>query len=193
MVLFPEGGFLRKRLEVSQKYAAKNNLPLLSNVTLPRIGALKAITEIIPPHNSIGNNNAAAKRMENGTSGRPFGSQGMTFINNDFIFHTISISFHGNCNLTLLFRLFFSPFPFAEHIFQYQSKKDDDTDGPNLDYVLDVTVAYPDRIPLDLLDIVTGIRPACKTHFLYRLYHSSEVRSYHCYLNQIQSRFPFAS
>ncbi|XP_055306479.1 acyl-CoA:lysophosphatidylglycerol acyltransferase 1-like isoform X2 [Sitodiplosis mosellana] len=116
MVLFPEGGFLRKRLEVSQKYAAKNNLPMLKNVTLPRIGALKAIMEVIPPHNSI------------------------------------------------------------EHIFQYQSKKDDDTESPNLDYVLDVTVAYPDNgTPLDLPTIVTGSRPPCKTHFLYRLYHSSEI------------------
>lgn len=82
MVLFPEGGFLRKRLEVSQKYAAKNNLPMLKNVTLPRIGALKAIMEIIPPHTAataaIGNNNATAKRTpENGTL-RPFGSQGMS-------------------------------------------------------------------------------------------------------------------
>lgn len=74
MVLFPEGGFLRKRLEVSQKYAAKNNLPMLKNVTLPRVGALKAIMEILPPHNSMGNNNAT-KRTENGTA-RPFGSQG---------------------------------------------------------------------------------------------------------------------
>lgn len=66
---------------------------------------------------------------------------------------------------------------FAEHIFQYQNKKDDDTERPSLDYVLDVTVAYPDNgLPLDLPTIVTGSRPACKTHFLYRLYHTSEVR-----------------
>lgn len=67
MVLFPEGGFLRKRLEVSQRYAEKNNLPVLKNVTLPRVGALKAITEVLPPRNSIGNNNAT-KRPENGGS-----------------------------------------------------------------------------------------------------------------------------
>lgn len=64
-----------------------------------------------------------------------------------------------------------------EQIFQYQNKKDDDTEQPHLDYVLDVTVAYPDGgIPLDLPTIVSGSRPPCKTHFLYRLYHSSEVR-----------------
>lgn len=77
MVLFPEGGFLHKRLEVSQKYAAKMNFPFLKNVTLPRVGALKAIMEVIPPHTVMGNNNATAKQRtpENGTL-RPFGSQG---------------------------------------------------------------------------------------------------------------------
>lgn len=69
------------------------------------------------------------------------------------------------------------PIFFSEHIFQYQNKKDDDTERPCLDYVLDITVAYPDKgVPLDLPTIVTGTRPACKTHFLYRLYHTSEVR-----------------
>lgn len=63
-----------------------------------------------------------------------------------------------------------------EHIFQYQNKKDDDTERPNLDYVLDVTVAYPDNgTPLDLPTILTGARTPCKTNLLYRLYHSSEV------------------
>lgn len=46
----------------------------------------------------------------------------------------------------------------------------------NLDYVLDVTIAYPDGgQPLDILDIVAGIRDPCQTHFFYRLYHTSEV------------------
>lgn len=74
MVLFPEGGFLRKRLQVSQRYAEKNNLPILKNVTLPRIGALKAIMEILPPRHTIGNNNAT-KRTENGSL-RTSNSQG---------------------------------------------------------------------------------------------------------------------
>lgn len=74
MVLFPEGGFLRKRLQVSQKYAEKNNLPMLKNVTLPRVGALKAIFEVLPPQTTIGNNNAT-KRTENGTL-RSSNSQG---------------------------------------------------------------------------------------------------------------------
>lgn len=44
-----------------------------------------------------------------------------------------------------------------------------------LKYVLDITIAYPDQKPLDLGDIVTGIRRSCQTHLLYRLYRCSEV------------------
>lgn len=72
MVLFPEGGFLRKRREVSQRYAEKNNFPHLNHVSLPRIGALNAIFDILPTRSSLpgsnGNNNTASptKRMENG-------------------------------------------------------------------------------------------------------------------------------
>lgn len=79
MVLFPEGGFLRKRREVSQRFAEKNNLPSLENVSLPRVGALKAIMDVLPPHTTIANNNATTKRMENGSI-RPITSQGIVFI-----------------------------------------------------------------------------------------------------------------
>uniref|UniRef100_A0A4X2L0L2 Lysophosphatidylglycerol acyltransferase 1 n=1 Tax=Vombatus ursinus TaxID=29139 RepID=A0A4X2L0L2_VOMUR len=43
IVLFPEGGFLRKRRETSQAFAKKNNLPFLVHVTLPRLGATQII------------------------------------------------------------------------------------------------------------------------------------------------------
>ncbi|XP_044305564.1 acyl-CoA:lysophosphatidylglycerol acyltransferase 1, partial [Varanus komodoensis] len=43
IVLFPEGGFLRKRRETSQAFAKKNNLPFLTHVTLPRLGATQII------------------------------------------------------------------------------------------------------------------------------------------------------
>lgn len=49
MMLFPEGGFLRKRRSASQKFAAKNNLPCLEHVTLPRLGALIAIFKELHP------------------------------------------------------------------------------------------------------------------------------------------------
>lgn len=67
MVLFPEGGFLHKRKEISKRYAEKNNLPDLDNVSLPRVGALKAIFSVMPPRsNETGNNNAESKPIENG-------------------------------------------------------------------------------------------------------------------------------
>nr|XP_006116453.1 acyl-CoA:lysophosphatidylglycerol acyltransferase 1 isoform X3 [Pelodiscus sinensis] len=43
IVLFPEGGFLRKRRETSQAFAKKNNLPFLTHITLPRLGATQVI------------------------------------------------------------------------------------------------------------------------------------------------------
>jgi lysophosphatidylglycerol acyltransferase 1 len=60
MVLFPEGGFLCKRLETSQKYAKKNNLPILENVTLPRVGALQTIFDIVGP---VQNNNSDDQQL----------------------------------------------------------------------------------------------------------------------------------
>lgn len=66
MVLFPEGGFLRKRRELSQRYGEKLGLPFVKNVTLPRTGAIQAILDVLPSRTSQGNNNGAAKRYENG-------------------------------------------------------------------------------------------------------------------------------
>lgn len=62
MVLFPEGGFLRKRKAVSQKYAQKNNLPLLNYVSLPRVGALQAIMNTVGPHSVLKNNNSSVSQ-----------------------------------------------------------------------------------------------------------------------------------
>ncbi|XP_041069757.1 acyl-CoA:lysophosphatidylglycerol acyltransferase 1 isoform X2 [Carcharodon carcharias] len=47
IVLFPEGGFLRKRRETSQSFAKKNNLPFLKHVTLPRQGATEVILQTL--------------------------------------------------------------------------------------------------------------------------------------------------
>ncbi|KAM7336725.1 acyl-CoA:lysophosphatidylglycerol acyltransferase 1 isoform X1 [Alexandromys fortis] len=55
IVLFPEGGFLRKRRETSQAFAKKNNLPFLTHVTLPRFGATSIIL------------NALVAQQENGS------------------------------------------------------------------------------------------------------------------------------
>lgn len=60
-------------------------------------------------------------------------------------------------------------------MYQYQNKKDEEKHENYMDYVLDITIAYPDGKPLDLPNIVTGMRPPCQTFLLYRLYHTSEV------------------
>lgn len=44
-----------------------------------------------------------------------------------------------------------------------------------LEWILDVTIAYPNGEPLDLPTIIFGHRPPCKTTFLYRLYHCKDV------------------
>jgi len=49
VILFPEGGFYYKRIESSQKYGRENGFPYLEHVTLPRMGAVKAILEEVGP------------------------------------------------------------------------------------------------------------------------------------------------
>ena len=49
---------------------------------------------------------------------------------------------------------------------------------PEIRWILDITIAYPDKKPLDLLTIITGSRPPCETVLFYRLYPTSVVR-YH--------------
>ncbi|CAI9739071.1 acyl1-likeCoA:lysophosphatidylglycerol:lysophosphatidylglycerol [Octopus vulgaris] len=58
LVLFPEGGFLRKRKLASQRYAKKQNLPVLENITLPRVGAMQVILEEMAERKTVANNNS---------------------------------------------------------------------------------------------------------------------------------------
>ncbi|CAH0686073.1 unnamed protein product [Spodoptera exigua] len=127
IVLFPEGGFLHKRREVSQRFAEKNNLPKLEYVSLPRAGAMKVIMEEVGPHRDQG----ASTSKEN------------TKKDNNFNQSNAKLIVESNV-------------------------------GESIEWVLDVTIAYPDRIPLHLQDIVCGIRPSCATHLHYRLYPSTE-------------------
>ncbi|XP_072391191.1 acyl-CoA:lysophosphatidylglycerol acyltransferase 1-like [Diabrotica undecimpunctata] len=56
LVLFPEGGFLRKRKAVSQRYCEKMNLPRFENVTLPRVGAMQVIMDTFSKKSAMNNN-----------------------------------------------------------------------------------------------------------------------------------------
>ncbi|XP_003474270.1 acyl-CoA:lysophosphatidylglycerol acyltransferase 1 isoform X3 [Cavia porcellus] len=70
IVLFPEGGFLRKRRETSQAFAKKNNLPFLTHVTLPRVGATQIILSALVARQENGSPAGGdAKELENKSQG----------------------------------------------------------------------------------------------------------------------------
>ncbi|XP_055925293.1 acyl-CoA:lysophosphatidylglycerol acyltransferase 1-like isoform X2 [Argiope bruennichi] len=118
IVLFPEGGFLSKRLETSVKYATKNNFPILEHVTLPRVGAMEVILNTLGPHANL----------------------------KDAVDEDVSLL----------------------------SGTEEECEP--LKWVIDTTVAYPDRHrPLDLLAICTSYRPPCSVYVHYRCYPISEV------------------
>jgi hypothetical protein len=50
----------------------------------------------------------------------------------------------------------------------------------HVNWVLDITIAYPEGKPLDLGAIVTGYRKPCKTFLFYRLFPCREVRIHIC-------------
>ena len=63
LVLFPEGGFLRKRKAVSQAFAQKNGLRELEHVTLPRTGALEVALNVLNKDNGKASNGNANGRL----------------------------------------------------------------------------------------------------------------------------------
>lgn len=176
MVLFPEGGFLRKRKEVSQRFAEKNNLPVLNNVTVPRVGAMKAIVDVLgSPESPSGCRRpedderrrmpsavVEDERLSSRTSRREEEEEdehedqrndvSSTLINSE------SISTDDCDN--------FKDSPFTK----LNGKLSD-----CLEYILDITIGYPNGKPLDLPNIVHGMRNPCQTYLFYRLYRSSEV------------------
>lgn len=46
---------------------------------------------------------------------------------------------------------------------------------PEISWILDITIAYPQGKPLDLPTIITGSRSPCETVLFYRLFPSSVV------------------
>lgn len=68
IILFPEGGFLRKRRFRSQEFAKKNQLPVLQHVTLPRVGALKVIIDNLTPQTTANKDSPTPQTTANGGS-----------------------------------------------------------------------------------------------------------------------------
>lgn len=114
IVLFPEGGFLRKRRETSQAFAKKNDLPHLTHVTLPRLGATQVILKTLGP------------QQENGTLGTTFSGQTGSKLR-------------------------------------------------GLQWVVDVTIAYPKARPMDIQTWIFGYRQPTVTHVHYRIYPIKDV------------------
>ncbi|XP_030637963.1 acyl-CoA:lysophosphatidylglycerol acyltransferase 1 isoform X1 [Chanos chanos] len=115
IVLFPEGGFLRKRRETSQAFAKKNDLPHLTHVTLPRLGATQVILKTLGP------------LQENGSLG-------------------------------------------TDNTPPSQTGK-----SRGLQWVVDVTIAYPSAQPMDIQTWIFGYRPPTVTHVHYRTYPIKDV------------------
>jgi lysophosphatidylglycerol acyltransferase 1 len=46
---------------------------------------------------------------------------------------------------------------------------------PEIRWILDITIAYPQGKPIDLPTIITGSRPPCDTVLFYRIYPTSMV------------------
>lgn len=223
MVLFPEGGFLHKRKEVSRRYAEKNGLPDLQHVSLPRVGALKAIFSVLPPLAPPANNNdettttsamdsgvAAADKSKAAAAAAVANVNGDDTVGVDEVDRRTSMSGNaselvedisrenvrsrsfkkqnGNSNGTKAATGVQCEGEIDEHPIKKKSHSiksihfsDNIKSAPNptstthLDYILDITIAYPRGKPLDLSSIVTGIRDSFDTHFLYRLFPTSQV------------------
>ncbi|CAH1110670.1 unnamed protein product [Psylliodes chrysocephalus] len=113
LVLFPEGGFLRKRKAVSHRYAEKMNYPKYEYVTLPRVGAMQVIMDTLNRKAVVNNNSNSAKS--------------------------------------------------------------DVWDVPRIEWILDITIAYPNGWPIDLGHIAFGNREPCQTTLFYRIYPCKEL------------------
>lgn len=150
LVMFPEGGFLRKRKPVSHKYALKNGLPLLEYCTLPRTGALEIIMDTLGGRsdNSSTPGDVKSDHNCNGTRNDGANCNGRGRVASDIV---------RNDPTQLLTSL---------------------TDGcGRITKIVDVTIAYEDGKPLDLVAIITGIRPPCITHVHHRVFDVKDVPS----------------
>lgn len=186
MVLFPEGGFLRKRKEVSQRFAEKNNLPVLNNVTVPRVGAMKTIVDVLGSPDSPCRGGEEMMINSSGYADTTIATVTDEFNNSLPTTNLIDVDHQkqqeqpkqndvtNNINCTLINSE-------AISTDDCDSFKDSPLTKLNgklndcLEYILDITIGYPNGKPLDLPNIVHGLRNPCQTYLFYRLYRSSEV------------------
>jgi lysophosphatidylglycerol acyltransferase 1 len=161
------------------RYATKNNLPILHHVTLPRIGAMKTIIDVLGP----GQDEDPAASTTPPQSMKDInkvinGDADEFYIDNEYtnqqsppttpLRNAYNANNHNNNKPVT--RIIGDDENLKEKIGEAEisAKK-------TIKYVLDITIAYADGKPLDLPNIVTGLRRSCQTHLLYRLYRCSEV------------------
>ncbi|XP_069115979.1 acyl-CoA:lysophosphatidylglycerol acyltransferase 1-like [Argopecten irradians] len=115
IILFPEGGFLRKRRKRSQDFAKKHDYPVLQHVTLPRLGAIQVVI------NTLCENN-----------------------------HPSVVE-------------------------KQQSKEDPSSKLTRIDWIVDMTIGYPQAEPLDLHGICIGYWAPRDISVHYRVYPINQV------------------
>lgn len=168
-------------LDFHFRYANKNNLPVLNHVTLPRHGAMKTIIDVLGP----GQDEDPAASTTPPQSMKDLnkvinGEADEFYIDNEYtnqqsppstpLRNAYNVNNHSNNNKPMQ-RIISDDENLKEKLGEAEISA-----RKTIKYVLDITIAYPDGEPLDLPNIVTGMRRACQTHLLYRLYRCSEVR-----------------
>ncbi len=122
------------------RFAKKQDLRHLDNVTLPRTGALEIILDELAPsfkERRRREKEEANKSTANGATGNEVK-------------------------------------PKEE---EDTGNHQDDRQAKEITKIIDVTIAYPEGRPLDLLAIATGYRRPCTTHVHYRVFDINDVRN----------------
>jgi len=175
LVMFPEGGFLKKRKPVSHRFASKNNLPLLEYCTLPRTGALEVIIDCLVTDTRAATTasngscaTATADYNSNGSSKTGTSSPSTQELLPTSDTSSNSTRQRNNAANGVVSALQKSPTSVSES----SSNVCEET----LSKIVDVTIAYPERDnPLDLLDIIAAVKPPCTTHVHYRVFDIKDV------------------
>ena len=164
------------------RFANKNNLPLLNHVTLPRNGAMKTIIDVLGPGQDEDPSASTTPPQSMKDINKVInGDADEFYIDNEYTNQQTPPStplrnaynannHHNNNNNKNVQKIIGDDENLKEKIGEAEISA-----RKSLKYVLDITIAYPDGKPLDLPNIVTGIRRSCQTHLLYRLYRCSEV------------------
>ncbi|XP_078494702.1 acyl-CoA:lysophosphatidylglycerol acyltransferase 1 [Ciona intestinalis] len=125
VIVFPEGGFLSKRRSGSQRFARKNDLPILEHVALPRSGAVQCILDTLGVEGKYpGKNGNSHPPIENSSNSHP-----IKWIVDVTIGYNRPISIlehimghHGPVTITVHYRIF----P-AHEVFKTKDKGDSET------------------------------------------------------------------